>query len=140
MLTLTLVSISAYSRLSLPAVSYITSIDIWSLTCLMFVAAALLECVIVNFLAFRKTKQFPAMLIEQSTMLIEKEHQEAAEDIEKRGVATTRSQRAKCCCCESRMHGHERIKRYSRVAFPMLFLVFNIVFWGNAHKPYGLGY
>ncbi len=142
MLTLTLVSISAYSRLSLPAVSYITSIDIWALTCLMFVAMALIECVIVNFLETRKDKQAPDV----EKMLSENENKEGRNEDMREG-SVTRSERPKCCSnswIESRMHVHERIKKNSRVAFPVLFLVFNIVFWINGSWPNdpvtGLGY
>ncbi len=104
MLTLTLVSIAAYSRLSLPAVSYVTNIDTWSITCLLFVAAALLECVIVDFLTKKDSKR----------------RERIAKEKERRGLNY------------GTMDVHVKINIISRNAFPMLFLVFNVVFWITA--------
>ena len=97
-------SIAAYSRLSLPAVSYVTNIDTWSITCLLFVAAALLECVIVDFLTKKDSKR----------------RERIAKEKERRGLNY------------GTMDVHVKIKFISRIAFPMLFLVFNVVFWITA--------
>ena len=107
MLTLTLVSIAAYSRLSLPAVSYVTNIDTWSITCLLFVAAALLECVVVDFLTKKNSRGRDSM----DRIAEEKKRQ---------------------LNCRGRIDISVKIKTMSRIAFPMLFVVFNVVFWITA--------
>ncbi len=150
MLALTLAAIGSYAKMSLPQVSYIKCIDIWAIACLLFVAAALTECVIVDYLTnnwngvpkkcgrnnspsrqmgdineeypLRRNDKlqnsFDETILQQLVERIE------AMNLDKNySLPTKKSQLAL------------RIKRLSRVFFPVFFLLFNILFWSVYTLP-----
>uniref|UniRef100_A0A8C5AJ44 Glycine receptor, alpha 1 n=1 Tax=Gadus morhua TaxID=8049 RepID=A0A8C5AJ44_GADMO len=150
---LTMTTQSSGSRASLPKVSYVKAIDIWMAVCLLFVFSALLEYAAVNFIArqhkellrFRRRRRHmkslslfspqedetgegrfsfagygmgPACLQTKDGMAIKGNNNNApatgktVEEMKKLFVS-----RAK------------RIDTVSRVAFPLVFLIFNIFYW-----------
>ncbi|XP_061091409.1 glycine receptor subunit alphaZ1 isoform X1 [Conger conger] len=146
---LTMTTQSSGSRASLPKVSYVKAIDIWMAVCLLFVFSALLEYAAVNFIArqhkellrFRKRRRHlkedeagegrfsfaaygmgPACLQAKDGMAIKGNNNNAptsanppektVEEMRKLFIG-----RAK------------RIDTVSRVAFPLVFLIFNIFYW-----------
>uniref|UniRef100_A0A673AR56 Glycine receptor, alpha 1 n=1 Tax=Sphaeramia orbicularis TaxID=375764 RepID=A0A673AR56_9TELE len=152
---LTMTTQSSGSRASLPKVSYVKAIDIWMAVCLLFVFSALLEYAAVNFIA-RQHKELlrfrrrilegfhpfedmedetgdgrfsfpgygmgPACLQTKDGMAIKGNNNNAPsasaapeksiEEMKKLFIG-----RAK------------RIDTVSRVAFPLVFLIFNIFYW-----------
>ncbi|XP_007555110.1 glycine receptor subunit alphaZ1 isoform X6 [Poecilia latipinna] len=145
---LTMTTQSSGSRASLPKVSYVKAIDIWMAVCLLFVFSALLEYAAVNFIArqhkellrFRRRRRHmkeedpgdgrfsfpgygmgPACLQAKDGMAIKGNNNNAPtsappeksiEEMKKLFIS-----RAK------------RIDTVSRVAFPLVFLIFNIFYW-----------
>lgn len=157
---LTMTTQSSGSRASLPKVSYVKAIDIWMAVCLLFVFSALLEYAAVNFIArqhkellrFHRRRRHlkededgrfsfaaygmgPACLQAKDGMAIKGNNNNAptsanppektVEEMRKLFIG-----RAK------------RIDTVSRVAFPLVFLIFNIFYWiiykilrsGDVHK------
>ncbi len=144
MLALTLAAIGSYAKMSLPMVSYIKCIDIWAIACLLFVAAALTECVVVDYLtnnwnvvpnknarnispkrqAGDNAEQYPLSMNEKVRNSFEETIlQQLLEKLEALNMDTNNSLPTK----KSKLA--LRIKRLSRVLFPVLFLIFNILFW-----------
>uniref|UniRef100_A0A8B9R6B5 Glycine receptor, alpha 1 n=1 Tax=Astyanax mexicanus TaxID=7994 RepID=A0A8B9R6B5_ASTMX len=146
---LTMTTQSSGSRASLPKVSYVKAIDIWMAVCLLFVFSALLEYAAVNFIArqhkellrFQRRRRHlkedeagegrfsfaaygmgPACLQAKDGMAIKGNNNNAptssippektVEEMRKLFIS-----RAK------------RIDTVSRVAFPLVFLIFNIFYW-----------
>uniref|UniRef100_A0A8C5DDA4 Glycine receptor alpha 1 n=1 Tax=Gouania willdenowi TaxID=441366 RepID=A0A8C5DDA4_GOUWI len=146
---LTMTTQSSGSRASLPKVSYVKAIDIWMAVCLLFVFSALLEYAAVNFIArqhkellrFRRRRRHmkedetgegrfgfhgysinPACLQSKDGLAVKGNNnnnaptsaapEKSIEEMKKLFIG-----RAK------------RIDTVSRVAFPLVFLIFNIFYW-----------
>ncbi|XP_053486965.1 glycine receptor subunit alphaZ1 [Ictalurus furcatus] len=145
---LTMTTQSSGSRASLPKVSYVKAIDIWMAVCLLFVFSALLEYAAVNFIArqhkellrFHRRRRHlkeedagegrfsfaaygmgPACLQAKDGMAIKGNNNAPASSMPpEKSVEEMRKlfiSRAK------------RIDTVSRVAFPLVFLIFNIFYW-----------
>uniref|UniRef100_A0A8C1HS40 Glycine receptor, alpha 1 n=1 Tax=Cyprinus carpio carpio TaxID=630221 RepID=A0A8C1HS40_CYPCA len=150
---LTMTTQSSGSRASLPKVSYVKAIDIWMAVCLLFVFSALLEYAAVNFIArqhkellrFQRRRRHlkvsptedetgdgrfsfaaygmgPACLQAKDGMAIKGNNNNAPTSANppEKSVEEMRKlfiSRAK------------RIDTVSRVAFPLVFLIFNIFYW-----------
>merc|ERR1719233_1117039 len=100
---LTVITIAIFMHSSLPRISYFTAMDIYCLVSFLFIFATLMESVCVSFATIWIQK------------VMEKEKQE--EDQKIRGMKNL----------------YEFIIRYmdllGRIAFPITFLIFNIVYW-----------
>ncbi|XP_015205128.1 glycine receptor subunit alphaZ1 isoform X2 [Lepisosteus oculatus] len=146
---LTMTTQSSGSRASLPKVSYVKAIDIWMAVCLLFVFSALLEYAAVNFIArqhkellrFRRRRRHhkedeagegrfsfaaygmgPACLQAKDGISIKGNNNNApasANPPEK-----TIEEMRKLFISRAK-----RIDTVSRVAFPLVFLIFNIFYW-----------
>ncbi|XP_030620924.1 glycine receptor subunit alphaZ1 isoform X3 [Chanos chanos] len=146
---LTMTTQSSGSRASLPKVSYVKAIDIWMAVCLLFVFSALLEYAAVNFIArqhkellrFQRRRRHlkedeagegrfsfaaygmsPACLQAKDGMAIKGNNNNAptsANPPEK-----TVEEMRKLFISRAK-----RIDTVSRVAFPLVFLIFNIFYW-----------
>uniref|UniRef100_H3D5Z4 Glycine receptor, alpha 1 n=1 Tax=Tetraodon nigroviridis TaxID=99883 RepID=H3D5Z4_TETNG len=145
---LTMTTQSSGSRASLPKVSYVKAIDIWMAVCLLFVFSALLEYAAVNFIArqhkellrFRRRRRHmkedesgdgrfsfpgyglgPTCLQPKDGMAIKGHNNNApASAAPEKSIEEMKKlfiSRAK------------RIDTVSRVAFPLVFLIFNIFYW-----------
>ncbi|XP_061419094.1 glycine receptor subunit alpha-3-like isoform X1 [Lethenteron reissneri] len=104
---LTMTTQSTGARASLPKVSYIKAVDIWMATCLLFVFASLLEYAAVNVTS-RQSQGFMKKSIKRS-MPIDPEIEASAR---KKFIARA-----------------QQIDTFSRLFFPLSFLVFNILYW-----------
>ncbi|XP_006797726.1 glycine receptor subunit alphaZ1 [Neolamprologus brichardi] len=145
---LTMTTQSSGSRASLPKVSYVKAIDIWMAVCLLFVFSALLEYAAVNFIArqhkellrFRRRRRHmkedetgegrfsfpgygmgPACLQAKDGMAIKGNNNNAPTS-----AAPEKSIEEMKKLFISRA---KRIDTVSRVAFPLVFLIFNIFYW-----------
>ncbi|XP_076447078.1 glycine receptor subunit alpha-4-like isoform X2 [Babylonia areolata] len=104
---------------ALPKVSYIKAIDVWVVSSLIFVFAALLEFAYVNVLARRADKELAMAEVLARTQLFGHRPQvngEMNRHIYLNGSMTARA-RAR------------RVDKISRIVFPVLFSVFNVVYW-----------
>uniref|UniRef100_A0A671Q9B4 Glycine receptor subunit alphaZ1-like n=1 Tax=Sinocyclocheilus anshuiensis TaxID=1608454 RepID=A0A671Q9B4_9TELE len=146
---LTMTTQSSGSRASLPKVSYVKAIDIWMAVCLLFVFSALLEYAAVNFIA----RQHKELLRFQRRRRHLKEDEagdgrfsfaaygmgsaclQAKDGIAIKGNnnnAPTSAKPPEKSVEEMRKLFISRAKRIdtvSRVAFPLVFLIFNIFYW-----------
>ncbi|XP_057705676.1 glycine receptor subunit alphaZ1 isoform X2 [Corythoichthys intestinalis] len=155
---LTMTTQSSGSRASLPKVSYVKAIDIWMAVCLLFVFSALLEYAAVNFIArqhkellrFRRRRRHmkeddggdgrfsfagsgygvgPACLQKDGMAAIKGNNNNAAAaagGVPASGGPPEKSIEEMKKLFISRA---KRIDTVSRVAFPLVFLIFNIFYW-----------
>uniref|UniRef100_A0A4W4G157 Glycine receptor, alpha 1 n=1 Tax=Electrophorus electricus TaxID=8005 RepID=A0A4W4G157_ELEEL len=146
---LTMTTQSSGSRASLPKVSYVKAIDIWMAVCLLFVFSALLEYAAVNFIArqhkellrFQRRRRHlkedeagegrfsfaaygmgPACLQAKDGMAIKGNNNNAPAS----SIPPEKSVEEMRKLFISRA---KRIDTVSRVAFPLVFLIFNIFYW-----------
>ncbi|CAL4066506.1 unnamed protein product [Meganyctiphanes norvegica] len=140
---------------SLPPVSYTKAIDVWTGVCLTFVFGALLEFALVNYAS---RSDMHRERIKKQRRQWELEHQaamEAAEQLEEAGNAFAMKplvrnthdhvgmDKPRQCeihmapprrrCCQSWLSKFpsrsKRIDVISRITFPLVFALFNLVYW-----------
>ncbi|XP_048032613.1 glycine receptor subunit alphaZ1 isoform X3 [Megalobrama amblycephala] len=146
---LTMTTQSSGSRASLPKVSYVKAIDIWMAVCLLFVFSALLEYAAVNFIArqhkellrFHRRRRHlkedeagdgrfsfaaygmgPACLQAKDGMAIKGNNNNAP-------TSTNPPEKTVEEMRKLFISRAKRIDTVSRVAFPLVFLIFNIFYW-----------
>ncbi|XP_030596023.1 glycine receptor subunit alphaZ1 isoform X1 [Archocentrus centrarchus] len=153
---LTMTTQSSGSRASLPKVSYVKAIDIWMAVCLLFVFSALLEYAAVNFIArqhkellrFRRRRRH--MKPESWPVLQEDETGEGRFSFPGYGMGPACLQAKDGMAIKGNNNNApasaapeksieemkklfisraKRIDTVSRVAFPLVFLIFNIFYW-----------
>ncbi|XP_058505449.1 glycine receptor subunit alphaZ1 isoform X1 [Solea solea] len=154
---LTMTTQSSGSRASLPKVSYVKAIDIWMAVCLLFVFSALLEYAAVNFIA-RQHKELLRfsrrrrrhMKPESWPVLQEDETGEGRFSFPGYGMGPACLQAKDGMAIKGNNNNApasaapeksieemkklfigraKRIDTVSRVAFPLVFLIFNIFYW-----------
>lgn len=119
---LTMVTMNMAVRNSLPPVSYIKSIDIWTSACLLFVFSALIEFALVNSLT-RKAKKSTKNNKTKEGITSANEVIELTNVNDKLGFPHNKRQ------TPTKLG---KIDKYSRVLFPAAFLLFNIAYWITA--------
>lgn len=146
---LTMTTQSSGSRASLPKVSYVKAIDIWMAVCLLFVFSALLEYAAVNFIA-RQHKEL-LRFQKRRRHLKEEEAGEGRFSFAAYGMGPTCLQAKDGIAIKGNNNNApasnnppektveemrklfisraKRIDTVSRVAFPLVFLIFNIFYW-----------
>ena len=105
---------SSGARAELPRVSYIKAIDVWMATCLIFVVAALIEFAYVNVLA--RVEQRRQATIKNMPELIHN----GDDPGKKRKFSLWSSERRQKA---------RTVDKISRLVFPLIFLLFNFVYW-----------
>ncbi|XP_076149030.1 glycine receptor subunit alphaZ1 isoform X1 [Alosa pseudoharengus] len=153
---LTMTTQSSGSRASLPKVSYVKAIDIWMAVCLLFVFSALLEYAAVNFIArqHKELLRFQRRRRHLKGPVLYLQEDEAGEgrfSFAAYGMGPTCLQAKDGIAIKGNNNNApasnnppektveemrklfigraKRIDTVSRVAFPMVFLIFNIFYW-----------
>lgn len=127
---LTMTTQSSSVNASLPHVSYTKAIDIWMVTCLMFVFFALIEFAVANVLIRKDTNKgfkFRHILSIPRRNDTKKNEKEESRDPEVGGEGSNSKPQKK------RIGNGVRYAMYcdvgSRILFPAVFAIFNIVYW-----------
>ncbi|XP_077866809.1 glycine receptor subunit alpha-2-like [Saccoglossus kowalevskii] len=108
---------------TMPKIAHLKAIDVWMSACLVFVFAALVEYAAVNYISLRINRQ--SRRRQRSFEMINslKDKQRAGNTITELSYGSERS----CLfLCELRP---EQIDYYSRIIFPVTFMVFNVFYW-----------
>ncbi|XP_070197045.1 glycine receptor subunit alpha-2-like isoform X10 [Littorina saxatilis] len=124
---------------ALPKVSYIKAIDVWVVSCLIFVFAALLEFAYVNVLARRGDKELgmvqangcdpPKMLVRKRENGSDEECQALNQNVVIRDVNGEMNRHIMLDGNSSSRARARRVDKISRVVFPSCFAFFNLVYW-----------
>ncbi|XP_060084024.1 glycine receptor subunit alphaZ1-like isoform X2 [Ylistrum balloti] len=110
---LTMTTQSSGARSQLPRVSYVKAIDVWMATCLFFVFGALIEFACAN-VTFRGKKKVNGL------------HATAQESGD---GAPNKSKLRFFKKCDDPKRRARYIDKFSRVLFPLAFIIFNLIFW-----------
>ncbi|CAH1244470.1 GLRA3 [Branchiostoma lanceolatum] len=152
---LTSTTLTAVSRSAMPRFSYVRAIDVWMMTCGLFIFAALVEFAVVHFI-FKRDKKFAVTrrAREMSKLLPRKKKATDKKDVASedavvenevdfkpdRGMSSPEPEQDIVVAEEKThrtpgeikalyMRRARRIDYYSRLLFPLLFTVFNILYW-----------
>ncbi|KAF0306033.1 Glycine receptor subunit alpha-3 [Amphibalanus amphitrite] len=118
---LTLTSLAAGVRSELPPVSYLKAIDIWIGTCMIFVFGALLEFVLVHYLA-KKRKVEGDRRKSVKEMFFAKEEAEALGGGAPHGPTGPAKK-------VTHILQAKAVDRVCRVVIPLIFFTFNCIYW-----------
>lgn len=143
---LTLVTMFTGLKSDIPPVAYVKALDLWMAGCMMFVFAALGEFVVVKVLDLRYQLQCdlqtPMMSRHYATRIIAMEKSQSVWDYDTMYAPNTRRKRAgsghllqtawldpECTMIRFSKTRSQQIDCYSRIGFPILFLVFIVLYW-----------
>ncbi|GFS36974.1 glycine receptor subunit alpha-2 [Nephila pilipes] len=122
---LTLATQHAQSQKSLPPVSYIKAIDIFMSTCTLFVFSSLMEYAIVNILiGHAEEKEKLANNFLNDIQIIQMKDDDARAN----GTRIVRSPSLRRRS-ESSERQALKIDKFSRIVFPLLFVILNVAYW-----------
>ncbi|KAL4230217.1 Glycine receptor subunit alpha-3 [Mactra antiquata] len=125
---LTMTTQSAGARASLPKVSYIKGLDIWMAVCLIFVSSALIEFAYVNVFSRvenRRRRESMRQYVTQSRT--ENGHSKNSEPSQQ--VVFELQKPRPEDGTPNRREKARTLDRTSRIVFPIMFIVFNILYW-----------
>ena len=135
---LTIVTLQGQSHLSLPKISYLKAIDIYLLVCFTIVFLCLLEFAIVSYTT-RTLKKMNARLHPNPHPFIDDPNYEAADDEELNQtlrsalVFKTRTVHLEFLRQQNNQLWYLRlpanIETCSRFLFPLVFIIFNLIYW-----------
>ncbi|GFR13423.1 glycine receptor subunit alphaZ1 [Trichonephila clavata] len=122
---LTLATQHAQSQKSLPPVSYIKAIDIFMSTCTLFVFSSLMEYAIVNIVIghAEEREKMDSSFVNDIQIIHMK-----GEDRMGNGNRMIRSPSLRRRS-ESLERQALKIDKFSRIVFPLLFVILNVVYW-----------
>ncbi|XP_077982653.1 glycine receptor subunit alphaZ1-like [Glandiceps talaboti] len=137
-------------RGGLPRVAYVKAIDVWMTTCLGFVFAALIEYALVNYLLTEKKRRKDKDAMKAA---VEKEYSNGNGNVEMEVLNHNMQPPAKSDDNNDKGEDEESrvfyittkmveslnprsIDRVSRVLFPMVFLIFNMIYWPMCFSGY----
>ncbi|XP_006819710.1 glycine receptor subunit alpha-2-like [Saccoglossus kowalevskii] len=150
---LTMATQNSGVQTSLPKVSYIKAIDVWMAVCLIFVFAALLEFAGVNYVLMEGTFRLRRQATQRRRRNMQERRQPKKAEHSpgrhrRRSQTNTTLTAIERCLAEFANSGlgdmqtssyeeiltdqlakAKRIDRVSRIAFPLSFFIFNVVYW-----------
>lgn len=136
---LTLVTMFTGLKSDIPPVAYIKALDVWMAGCMMFVFAALGEFVVVKVLDLRHMKNDSQSSVESRSRLMMKrqstwdnEFVHTIKPINKHinnNLLPTQWLDPECQIKQTRKTRSQKIDCYSRIVFPILFLLFVVLYW-----------
>ncbi|CAD1472585.1 unnamed protein product, partial [Heterotrigona itama] len=142
---LTLVTMFTGLKSDIPPVAYVKALDVWMAGCMMFVFAALGEFVVVKVLDLRYQLEYDfqsSIFRHHSTRVIAMEKGQSIWDYDSTYVPKTRNKRAgskhllqnawldpEYPIIRVYKTRSQKIDTYSRVGFPILFMLFIVLYW-----------
>ncbi|EZA49697.1 Glycine receptor subunit alphaZ1 [Ooceraea biroi] len=141
---LTLVTMFTGLKSDIPPVAYIKALDVWMAGCMMFVFAALGEFVVVKVLDLRHvendsqgsigSRSFSRLMaLEKKQSVWDEEFTYATKlknkRISNKHLLPTLWLDPECQITQSRKTRSQKIDCYSRIVFPILFLLFVVLYW-----------
>ncbi len=145
LLVLTMTTISTSVQTTLPRVSYIKAMDVWAFSCLFFVCASLIEVAIINYIKVNeerkiKTNEKKQLIKQDKTAEYggknnSKDYKQNENELDSAVFINSGSKREEPeisllntgnNAAEEKCH---RIHVISRVTFPIVFAIFNAVYW-----------
>ncbi|XP_022258562.1 glutamate-gated chloride channel-like [Limulus polyphemus] len=116
---LTLTTVAAGVRTQLPPVSYVKAIDVWIGACSVMVFGALLEFTLVNYLS--RSKYRPENILKPVLVFNVIKSQSGQRNMNARDRASKeRARNMKMACF---------VDRVCRLSFPLVFFIFNAIYW-----------
>ncbi|XP_013382536.1 glycine receptor subunit alphaZ1-like [Lingula anatina] len=134
-LTIVTQIVSLQSRL--PRVSYVKAMDTWLCACLCFSMGSMLEYALVSVLLQKKILQPQERKKENSS-----KHKETHEvNYALNSMSSLDKQKQTVCCAAKRKLTAQHVDKVSKGLFPILFLIFNLLYWGaymvfKIHPPH----
>ncbi|RLU14874.1 hypothetical protein DMN91_012761 [Ooceraea biroi] len=141
---LTLVTMFTGLKSDIPPVAYIKALDVWMAGCMMFVFAALGEFVVVKVLDLRHvendsqgsigSRSFSRLMALEKKQSVWDEEFTYATKLKNKRISSkhllpTLWLDPECQITQSRKTRSQKIDCYSRIVFPILFLLFVVLYW-----------
>ncbi|XP_025985943.1 glycine receptor subunit alphaZ1 isoform X2 [Solenopsis invicta] len=138
---LTLVTMFTGLKSDIPPVAYIKALDVWMAGCMMFVFAALSEFVVVKVLDFRRIKNDTQSFMEScsfSRLMMKRQSvwngeflhaSKSRNNPTNKHLLPTLWLDPECQIKQTCKTRSQQIDCYSRVVFPILFLLFVVLYW-----------
>ncbi|KAL4223141.1 hypothetical protein ACF0H5_016613 [Mactra antiquata] len=128
----TITTQSAAARANLPRVSYVKAIDVYMAACLAFVFLGIVEYACVNVMS----RNHPPEENKQDKIMKEDNDTSSTNNLDKQEQTESTSRDEKKINCIHRFYDRisciqkaRDIDKISRVLFPTVFLLFNIIYW-----------
>ncbi len=126
---LTITALNIGVNQTLPPVSYVKALDVWCFFCLFMVCGALLQCILVSFLAKESQEDQGRSGVGQLDRSPETDRLCQARTCQT--IRTDSSAKVHTSFYSKRKWKQtaDKIDMFSRVLFPLVYVIFNLIFW-----------